>query len=457
MSARQTWSLKRRLHARLLMATLITIVVTTIGVAIHYGSDIPDLRQRKVLELAEEIAAFAGQSPSLPELRQRIDEGEPAFRRYPDAYGWMIYNGSGRVMLSSSTHWQDLRPPIDGALDADEWTHHTGDGDVWWAGKSFPYQYETWRVIVVANGDPAGILPRLIAGEMLVHILLPIAPLALLFAWTSLGVVTSTLRPLKVLAEDARRVRDFNSIRALDAGTAPTEIRDLVIALNSSLEELARIATREREFMLDAAHALRTPLAAIKARLDLDASDDDTTLAALASDVAALVRLTTQMLALANSEHLSVSREQRADINAVAVDVVARLTPLAYQKKVDLGISISEPTPLVHADVDALTHALTNLVENALKHAPAHTRVDVRVLADPPTLEVRDYGLGMDPSLLPEAERRFSRRGFQNGDGAGLGLSIVSRIAEAHKGSLRLKNCSPGLLAAIVLPSATVH
>src|SRR5690606_20207743 len=113
---------------------------------------------------------------------------------------------------------------------------------------------------------------------ILVHILLPIAPLALLFAWTSFGVVTSTLHPLKVLAEEARRVRDFSSIRALDAEAAPSEIRDLVIALNSSLEELARIATREREFMLDAAHALRTPLAALKARLDLDASEDDTTL-----------------------------------------------------------------------------------------------------------------------------------------------------------------------------------
>jgi two-component system OmpR family sensor kinase len=457
MSAGQTWSLKRRLRARLLIATLITVVVTTIGLAIHYGSDIPDLRQRKVLELAEEIAAFARQSPSLPELRQLIDEGEAAFRRNPDAYGWIVYNESGRVMLSSSAHWQDQRPPIAGALDADEWTHHTGDGDVWWAGKSFPYQEETWRVLVVANGDPAGILARLIAGEMLVHILLPIAPLALLFAWTSLGVVTSTLRPLKVLAEDARRVRDFSSIRALDAESAPTEIRDLVIALNSSLEELARIATREREFMLDAAHALRTPLAALKARLDLDASDNDTTLAALASDVAALIRLTTQMLALANSEHLSVSREQRADINAVATDVVARLTPLACQKKVDLGISMSEPTPLVQADADALTHALTNLVENALKHAPAHTRIDVRVLADPPTLEVRDYGLGMDPTLLPEVGRRFFRQGFQDGEGAGLGLSIVSRIAEAHQGSLRLTNCSPGLLAAIALPPARLR
>src|SRR5690606_21017910 len=123
------------LHVRLLIATLVTVVVTTIGVAIHYGSDIPDLRQRKVLELAEEIAAFAAQSPALPELRRRIDEGEAAFRRYPDAYGWIVYNETGRAMLSSSAHWQDQRPPIEGALHADEWTHHTGAGNVWWAGK----------------------------------------------------------------------------------------------------------------------------------------------------------------------------------------------------------------------------------------------------------------------------------------------------------------------------------
>lgn len=457
MSARQTWSLKRRLHARLLISTLIAVIITTIGVGIHYGSDIPDLRQRKVLELAEEIAAFAEQSASLPEMRRRIDQGEAAFRRFPHAYGWIVHNEAGRAVVSSSPYWQDHRPPIVGALGADEWTHHTIAGDVWWASKSFSYKGEAWRVIVVANGDPAAILARLIAGEILVHIVLPIAPLALLFAWTSLGVVNSTLQPLKTLAEDARRLRDFDSIGLLDVAAAPAEIRDLVVALNLSIDELGRIATREREFLLDAAHALRTPLAAIKARLDLDASGDDTTLAALASDVAALIRLTTQMLALANSEHLSVSREQRADINAVAADVVARLTPLAYQKKVDLGISMSEPTPLVQADADALTHALTNLVENALKHAPAHTRVDVRVLADPPTLEVRDYGLGMDPTLLPDVGRRFSRQGFQDGEGAGLGLAIVSRIAEAHQGSLRLSNCGPGLSAAIVLTPATLR
>jgi two-component system OmpR family sensor kinase len=457
MSAPKIWSLKRRLHVRLLIATLIAVLFTTLGVGIHYGSDIQDLRQRKVLELAEEFAAVAGQSASLPEMRRQIDQSETVFHSYPGAYGWMVYDRDGRVTMLSSPDWQDHRLPIDGPLGADEWTHHTDAGDVWWASKSFVYAGERWRIVVVAIGDPAGILSRLIAGEMLIHIVLPIAPLALLFAWTSLRVVTATLQPLSVLANDARRARDFTTIGRLDAAAAPAEIRDLVISLNESLAELSRIATREREFILDAAHALRTPLAAIKARLELNADDNDATLAAVASDVSALIRLTSQMLALANSEHIAIKSEQRTDISAVAVDVIKRLAPIAYQKKVDLGISKAEPTPLIQADPDALTHALTNLIENALKHAPPYTQVDVLILADPPTIEVRDYGAGIDSALLPEAGRRFSRQSFKNGEGAGLGLSIVSRIAEAHQGTLRLTNCNPGLSAAIVLPAMTLR
>ncbi|MBY0563981.1 MAG: hypothetical protein K2P58_07320 [Hyphomonadaceae bacterium] len=441
------------MQARLLVATLLAVIVTTIGVAIHYGSDIPDLRQRKVLELAEELAASAEQAESLAEMRRRIDTDEAAFRQHPQAYGWMVQDGAGRVVMSSTAQWRSARIPIDTSLEADEWTHHIAAGDAWWASKAFFYDGQRWRVVVAANGDPAGLLARLIAGEVIVHILLPIVPLALLFAWTSLGVVTSTLQPLRVLAERARRARDFANIRALDAASAPAEIRDLVIALNASLEELARSAAREREFMLDAAHALRTPLAALKARLELDADANDANRTALASDVGALIRLTTQMLALANSEHLRIASEQRTDLNAIAADVVARLAPLAFQKQVDLGISTSEPTPLVQADADALAHALTNLVENAIKHAPAHSQVDVRVLADPPTLAVRDYGAGMDPELIAHAGRRFLRQRFQDAEGAGLGLSIVARIAEAHQGSLRLTNCNPGLEAAIVFPA----
>jgi two-component system, OmpR family, sensor kinase len=446
------WSLSRRLTSRILTISFIITLFVTGTIIVHYGRDIPELQQRTVFDQAKQIAKDMPFDASGEELRASINGAHELFTRFPDAYEWHVFDANGDFVSSSVPTERSVFPA---GLPPEEWDAPSNRGG-WEAGKTFTQDGIVRHVVVVAHTDPGGLLFWLILDEAFMHILLPLAPffvLILIFVSTSLR---GTLKPLGSLAEQAKRVQSMEDIRPLDPKDAPLEVVELVKALNFSLEKLRTSIEAEKRFLQDAAHALRTPLAIVKARLELDGDKIDSR--SLLEEVDGLIRLATQLLASANAERLVLGADARAELSALAHDAVSSMTPLAIRAGVDLGYTDDGQKSPVRGDADAISHALKNLIENALKFTPAGKSVTVHVSHDPPAIIVRDEGPGVPAHKAEAVFERHSRGKFGDGAGAGLGLSIVRRIMHAHGGqaSLMLYD-GPGASFQLAFPPAQIE
>ncbi len=352
------WSLERRLRKRLAIITLLVTLLTSAIVGIHYGRDVSDLRQRKVLERAEAIAAALADTPvETIRAQTRADMFGQFFTTHSHAYGWRILDPSGTLLAASDFDWAKLTsmPPS----SADEWTHRLGETG-WIAGKHFACGLSRCEVQVTALSDPAHLLSWLIAGEIGVHILLPILPFAILMLLASRRVIHSTLIPLQHMSGRAEAIRGLQDVEPMELADAPTEVAGLATALNGALRRLRSAMEREQALILDAAHTLRTPLAALGSRLELDGAGVDPE--ALRKDVDALTRLCSQLLNTAHADRLVINPNRRFDAGTLIMDTIARLDGLAQKSGVELAYECHSEKTLIKGDEDALAIALTNLI-----------------------------------------------------------------------------------------------
>jgi two-component system OmpR family sensor kinase len=225
-----------------------------------------------------------------------------------------------------------------------------------------------------------------------------------------------------------------------------------VRALDDLLGRLGDALSAQRSFVADAAHELRTPLAALELQVQLvDRAPDEAGRAAALADLrAGLGRMThvvQQLLTLARAEPDAgaVLAGEPVSLSELVAQVIADHALLAEARQVDLGTARTAEDAVVLGDPASLRALLANLVDNAIRYSPEGGRVDVDagVLAGRPYLEVSDHGHG-----IPEAERervfdRFYRRGDGSYTGSGLGLAIVRAIAERHAASVALGD-TPG-------------
>ncbi len=252
---------------------------------------------------------------------------------------------------------------------------------------------------------------------------------AALAVWT----VRRALAPLGRIARQARAVRPGESAR-LDTAGIPEEILPLVEAVNRMLDRLQDAFAQQRRFTAFAAHELRTPLAALRARLDglpPDLPERD----ALLRSVERMAHLVDQLLAVARLESGEIRPDEIADLREIAREVVIEYAPLALTAGKEIALSEpEEPVPaLVHRD--SLLRAIANLVHNALKYAPEGTLVEVIVERERRVL-VQDRGPGLGGCPPEELFEAFRRARHQRADvtGAGLGLAVVRETAQLHGG-----------------------
>ncbi|MCC6656772.1 MAG: hypothetical protein IT512_01160, partial [Rhodocyclaceae bacterium] len=284
-------------------------------------------------------------------------------------------------------------------------------------------------------------------------------PALALLVWLAVG---AGLAPLAGVAREVAR-RDPDNLAPLDPGRSPREVLPLVAALNALFGRLKDSLEQERRFTADAAHELRTPLAAVKtqAQVALGATGEAERSRALANVVAGTdraSRLVEQLLVLARLDpQTALPTGQPVDLHELARQGVAELAPAAAAKGVEMGLAPGEATP-VAGDAVLLAVLLRNLLDNAVRYTPSGGEVEVSVgrTSGGASLAVVDSGPG-----IPEAERgkvceRFHRLLGSGEDGSGLGLSIVRRIADLHRATVVLGEGpgGRGLRVEVTFPAA---
>ncbi len=322
-------------------------------------------------------------------------------------------------------------------------TERTSEG----AWRVYALQY---RGQTIAVAQPMSVRARLAAGAAL-RTMLPfivLLPLAALLIWL---LVSRELRPLTELAHSVAR-RTPDALDPISESGVPTEAGPLVRSLNDLLARLQAAMQAQRAFIADAAHELRTPLAALQLQAQLlERASDTAGRAAAMTDLKQglerAIHVVRQLLTLARQEpgtsEPPMTRVVLADLVSQAVAAAANT---AAFRNIDLGVAASDPGAGVTGHAEALRTLLDNLVGNAVRYTPDGGRVDVSCGRGETHawLEVIDTGPG-----IPEAERervfdRFYRRSGQEVAGSGLGLAIVRAIADKHHAGLALTDAPGG-------------
>ena len=304
--------------------------------------------------------------------------------------------------------------------------------------------FSTWnqqRTLNIQVAESLGKRNALIKGSIqnvLAPILVMILPLLLLLAF----VVEYALRPMSRLSREVER-RTPDDLARIDDQSEPREMRPMVQALNSLFLRLERALANERRFTADAAHELRTPLAAIKvqAQVALRAEGDEVTrnhaLKGVSKGVDRATHLVEQLLTMARLDPETELHGERVQLRNLVVDVASHAVSEAAAKNLELVVG-EGPELAIHGNPAMLRILVRNLLDNAVRYTPVDGIVHINVMKveDGIHLVVDDSGPGLSEEQSKLVTGRFSRVSRPSGEGSGLGLSIVNRIADLHKAKL---------------------
>jgi two-component system OmpR family sensor kinase len=366
------------------------------------------------------------------------------------AYVVQTYGGRGDLQVTS---WPDLHVGLQGATGFHD-VRNEGRG--WRVYTMQPTRPDAQTVQVVQSDGFRAKLAAERAGAAVLPILL-LLPLSMLVLWLLARAMSTALHDI------ARQVahQDEHSIHELTTANVPSEIAPLVGSFNSLLRRLRDAFATQRRFVQDAAHELRTPIAALG--LQLENMRQDVTCEAAADRFAHMEagirrasRLVDQLLRLSKQESAGVDGPAMVDLRAQLHESVNTLIGLADQRNIDLGLVAPEQAsgPLtLHCAAGDLRSLVDNVIENALRYTPEGGVVDVRVLHDQGRLavEVVDTGPGIPQELLPRVFDRFFRVPGNGANGSGLGLAIAQAAAQRAGLLLTLRNRQDrsGLIARI--------
>lgn len=302
-------------------------------------------------------------------------------------------------------------------------------GKTWYlqvaASTRFMYLLHRFAMPLVATGIAAFSLVLLVAFG--------------LCAWITLRY---TLKPLQDVSASAAGISLHAMHARLATGMVPIEIAPLVDSFNRALDRLEQAYRVQQDFLSKAAHELKTPLAMIRAQIELGV-DGENERAALLADIAYMTRQVQQLLLLAEASEVANYEFDSVSVRASADEAVGYLQRMAEAADVTLTVCAPAEDLEWRADRGALFTLLKNLLENAIEHAPAGTVISVAV--GPRSLCVRDLGPGVEAAKLPLLFERFWRGPHRRDLGAGLGLSICQEIAQAHGWRLMAERAEPGL------------
>jgi two-component system sensor histidine kinase QseC len=436
-------TLQRRVLALLLLAAPLVWGMGLLFGLNHVRGEIDELFDTQQVQLARQMLAVLP-SASLQAAATQVPLAPVAALGEADTaeLSIAVWDRQGALLLSDREGGQLAFAP-----ERDGFVEQRVNAQAW----RVYYQRSASGEWLVAVGQRAAereeLVRALLLGQLVPWLLtLPALLIAMALA------VRQALKPLRRLTAELQQRRS-DDLGALHAGELPSDLRPLVSAMNGLLRRVGRQIEHERRFTADAAHELRTPLAALQAQWDaarLDpgraASPGD---AKISEGLERLSRLVTQMLELSRLEHLDTAVAiLPVDWMALVEPLFGELLPLAERHRVELACewpAQGEKPLLRSGDSALLTLMLRNLLDNAVRHSPPGGRVTLRLAED--AIEVLDQGPGVAPERQHRLGDRFFRLPGQTFSGSGLGLSIVRRIAELHGLALSWDRATPGAAA----------
>ncbi|KUM42512.1 sensor histidine kinase [Pseudomonas sp. EpS/L25] len=362
----------------------------------------------------------------------------PYGHRYEAKMAFQAWNASGAPLMRSPNAPAFALPTTPG------FTELILDGEGWY-GFLLPDPDHDLMLWVGERDEVRADLVRRILRHTLTPHLIGLVLLSLL-AWLAIGW---GLRPLRRMAALIRH-RDPESLQPLRLDPLPRELEPMQAALNRLLLQIEQLLQRERRFIADAAHELRTPLAVLRlhAQNALSAQTGgarDEALKFVVSGTDRLTRVVNQLLILARLEpRPSWSDEQRFDLRTAVGATLEELGPWILDKGFDLSFEAPPTQARVRGDSAMLGIALQNLLTNAVNVSPPGGEIQVRldVGDDWADILILDQGPGIPATVLPRLFERFYSSGAANG--AGLGLSIVQTVAQHLNGRIELGNQPDG-------------
>ncbi len=411
-------------------------------------------------ELDELLDGHLAQAAALLVVQQATDTDDdhggldaPQLHRYAPRVAFQVWHEGALVQRSSNAPLLPMRPGTVGQVSGFETVDL--DGARWRVFATTGAEHDVQVYVGEAVSARESILRALLRGTL--------APLALalpllgLAAWWA---VRHGLKPLRRLSGELA-VRRPEALDPVHLPQAPTEMQPLLDALNGLLGRIATLLDSERRFTADAAHELRTPLAAIRAQAQvaLAESDDGARRHALQATVQGCdraARLVEQLLLLARLEAETGAAAPPVDLGAVAQQVLAAAAPEAADRQQNLSLDAEGQLSVLGQEA-LLTVLLRNLVDNALRYSPPGADVQVRVQrkGETVTLDVDDSGPGLAEPDLQRLGQRFFRVLGQGAPGSGLGWSIVRRIAAVQQAQVEVARSKTlgGLHVAIIWPA----
>ncbi|MFD0153564.1 sensor histidine kinase [Streptomyces sp. NPDC055721] len=283
-------------------------------------------------------------------------------------------------------------------------------------------------------------------------VLLTGVPLGVLVAGVLVRLAaTRSLRPVEAIRRELADITGQSLDRRVPVPPADDVVARLAVTTNDTLDRLEQASARQQEFVADAAHELRSPLAGLRAQLETalrhpdSVTDWQEVVAEAAADVVRLQALADDLLLLASHRSTAAVRE-RVDLAALAEDLVREHQHLP--DAAHLTLTCETPAPaVVHGDATRLERLLRNLLANACRHATSKVEVEAVVAGSTITLTVADDGPGIPPDDRSRVFDRFTRLDAsrtRTSGGAGLGLPIARDIATHHAGTLTIADSARG-------------
>ncbi|MFZ2973954.1 MAG: ATP-binding protein [Ferribacterium limneticum] len=440
------FSLRRRLLGLLLGGVSAAWLVTMVFSYIDAHHEVDELFDAQLVQGAQTLLALASHDED-DDLEEDLGK---AAHKYQRSLRFQIWRVDGKLLMRSNNAPETPLTVAAGFSETHDQAGHWRHFSQWNDDRSVQVQ-------VSENHDIRDDLIGHIAWRLLVPALFGL-PLIGFWVWLA------TRRGFASLDGIARQIasRDPQQLQPVHPAAAPEEIRTLLEALNGLFQRVEHTLEAERRFTADAAHELRTPLAALQAQLQVaqrarDDDERDRSLNQLQRGLTRAAHLVDQMLHLARLDPESgLPDPQTVDLARLAEEVCADLGPQILAKNIEFDLTATADCQVI-GQAEWLRVLIRNLVDNAIRytHEGGQVRVDLRRDKAALTFSVADSGPGIPVDQRESVLRRFHRLNQGSQPGSGLGLAIVARIAELHGAALKLDtSITPkGLLVAVQFPA----